>query len=200
MYINKPANAQSRKIYAPGYSSLAMSYYLTNLTLNFVPWLSTDSTGRSEYCKQTHLSTSLNPDGAAFFYLQASRILDGKDSGELVEVVLPCSNGTTLTFEYKPDGNNQMSTFLTINKNNITIPFRFPSIEYQEKVDGQMITKVMQTGLGTFALILGCYLTGTAAVGHYLDKNGEILQWIQEQEQQEMEKEAFAAVGGNNQG
>jgi hypothetical protein len=79
---------------------------------------------------KTHLSTSVNPEGAAFFHIHATRILDGKYSEEQVEVVLPCNNGASLTFEYKPDENNQMSAYMTINKNNEAIRFRFPTTEY----------------------------------------------------------------------
>jgi hypothetical protein len=84
-----------------------------------------------------------------------------------VEVVLPCNNNTTLTFEYKPDENKQMRAYLTINKNDVTIPFMFPFTEYREKVDGQLVTNIMQTGLIKFHLILGCYLAGKSANGDY---------------------------------
>jgi hypothetical protein len=198
---NAPTNSQIRIIYAPGYSYLVMSYFRRNLVLNFVPWLSKNHLGKDEYSKEVFLSTSIYHDSAAFFYLQASRILDGKDSGEPIEVVLPCNNDTTLTFEYRPDENNQMSTYLTINKNNQTIPFRFPTTEYQEKVDGQMVTTVMQTGLGIFSLILGCYITGSAA-DLYLNQNNvaynEALQMTQELAQEEWVQEMAAKA--NNQG
>lgn len=41
-----------------------------------------------------------------------------------VEVVPQPSNNTALIFESKPDQNNQMTTYLLINKNNETIIFR----------------------------------------------------------------------------
>ena len=189
MYNDKPTNGQIRTIYAPGYSYLMLSYFRTNLTLNFVPYIGQDNTGKSEYCNNTHLSTSINHEGAAFFYLQATSILDGKDTGKQIETVLPCNNGTTLTFEYKPGENNQMNAYIAINKNNQTILFRFPTTEYQEIVDGQTVTKVMQTGLGTFALILVCYIAGRAAIGSF-DRYGEALERLQEEE-----RDALTAIG-----
>ena len=133
--------------------------------------------------------------------MQASRILDGQNSDEPIEVVLPCNNGTSLIFEYKPDQNNQMSAYLTINKNNETIRFRFKTTEYEETVNGQTVTKVMQTDLSIFTLILGCYLLGKAIIRH-IDRNDEAynqaLLLMQEQMEQERQQEVFAA-GGNNQ-
>jgi hypothetical protein len=184
MYNDKVPNTQIKILHAPGYSFLILSYFKSYLVFNFVPWLNKDDTGRNIYSKETHLSTSIKTDEAAFFCIQAARILDGKVSGEPIEAIIPCNNGTTITFEYKPDENNQMSAYLIINKNDLTIPFRFPTIEYQEKIDGQLVTTVVQTGLGIFVLILGCYITGYAA-NHYLDRNNEgyneALQWYQEQ-------------------
>ena len=182
---DKPANIQIRTLYAPGYSSLMMSYFKTNLVLGFTPYIGKDNLGFSQYCKKTFFSTSINPEGAAFFYMQASRILDCRHSGEQVEVVLPCNNNTILTFEYKPDENNQMSAFMTINKNNVVTPFKFKTTEYQENVDGQWVTKYMHTGLGTFALILGCYLAGKAANSHIGGLYDEALEMAQEQAEQE---------------
>jgi len=162
-----------------------MSYFKTNLVLGFTPYIGKDNLGFDQYCKKSFHSTSINSEGAAFFYVQASRILDDRYSGEQVEVVLQCNNSASLTFEYKPDENNQMSAFMTINKNNETIRFRFKTTEYQENVDGQCVTKYMHTGLGTFALVLGCYLAGKAASNYIDGLYDEALEMAQEQAEQE---------------
>jgi hypothetical protein len=198
MNDNAPTNVQIKALYAPGYSYLTMSYFCTNLTLSFAPWLSRDNIGRNEYDIKAFLSTSINHERAAFFYTQASRILDGKNTGEPVEVTIPCNKGATLTFEYKPDENNQMSAYMIINKNNQTIPFKFPTTEYSEKIDGQDVTSVMQTSLSIFTTILGCYIAGIAANGKIDRDNSlynEAIQWAQDHDHDEWEHELTAEYG-----
>ena len=90
-----------------------------------------------------------------------------------------------------------MSACMTINKNNRAILFRFPTTEYQENIDGQWFTKLMQTGLGTFATILGCYLAGNAANSHIDGLYNEALEMAQEQAEQENQQE-FSATENNN--
>ena len=203
MYNSRQSeNTYIKILYSPGFSMLRMSYYKTNLILNFIPSIDKDYQGVIGYNKNSFLSTSINPEKAAFFYMQTSRIIDGIDSEKSIETVLPCNNGTTLTFEYKPDEDNQMRTYLTINKNNMTIPFRFPVIEYYENVDGQTIKTVMQAGLVTFSLILGCYLAGSAVDGP-LNKHNELyneaLESIHEETLQD--QQAIDMISGNiNQG
>jgi len=211
---NKPTNTFLRTLYSPGFSSLTLSYYLANITLKFIPYIGKDNTGLSKYCDKTFLSISINPDGASFFYMIASKIIDGKELDKPIETVLPCLNGTTLTFEYKPDEKNLMAAYLVIDKNNQTIRFKFPSMEYQDLVDGQLVTKVAQTGLGTFALILGCYLAGKAANNYIAGYSNEVteqrsLEWHHEEERAKIaaaqkrindrtQQQAFATVQNNN--
>jgi hypothetical protein len=180
------ANIPIRTLYTPGFSSLAMSYFKTNLIFSFAPYIGKDDQELDKYCKKSFLSTSVNPDRAAFFYVQASRIIDGKNPEEQIEAVLPCYNGTTLTFAYKPNENNQMVAYLVINKNNEMISFKFQTTEYADNIDGQMVTKIVQTGLITFHLILGCYLAGSAVSSSYFPElYNEALEKAQEQEREE---------------
>lgn len=160
------SNTYIRTLYAPGFSFLMMSFFRTNLTLNFVPYLGKDNIGRSQYSKTEFLSTTVNYEGAAAIYLTAMPILDGNENQ--VELVLPCSNNATLIFEYKPDQNNQMSVNLFIKKNNKTIPFRFGTIQCLVKENGQMVTKIIQSGLGAFVKTLEAYLS---AIGSDLHLN-----------------------------
>jgi hypothetical protein len=143
-----------------------MSFYRTNLILNFVPYVGKDHRGFSQYSKNKFLSTSINYEGAAFFYLTAMPILNGEDSEKQIEAALPCSNNAALLFEYKPDQSGQMSAYLTVNKNNEMIPFRFSTHPYRVNIDGNMVTKVRQAGLGAFAMTLESYLKGIGADLH----------------------------------
>lgn len=111
-------NTYIRTLYSPGFSFLMMSFFKTNLTLNFVPYL-------------------------------------GKD----VELVFPYSNNATLIFENKLDQDNQMGAYLLINKNNGTMNFRFGTMQYRVRENGQVITTVIQSGLGAFVKTLEAYLT-----------------------------------------
>ena len=164
MNNNKSANTYIRTLYSPGFSFLMMSFFKTNLTLNFVPYLGKDNVGRSQYSKTEFLSTTVNYEGAAALYMTAMPILDGNESQ--VELVLPCSNDATLIFEYKLDQNNQMSAYLVIDKNNETIPFRFGTHQFRAKENGQMVTKVLQSGLGAFTKTMEAYLSGIGADLH----------------------------------
>jgi hypothetical protein len=198
MINDKPANTQIRTLYSIGYSSLMLSYFKTNLVLSFVPYVGKDDRGFNAYSKNEFLSTSINHDGAAFFYMQAAQLLNGKDLDKPLEVSLPCNNGASLTFVYKPDEKN---VYLTINKNDMSIPFMFQTTRYVEKVDGQWVPVVMQTGLGTFAMVLGCYIVGKAANDHIHEYYNDALQQIQEQVREEWERDQAAIVAdGNSQG
>lgn len=112
-----------------------MSFFKTNLTLNFVLYLGKDNIGRSQYSRTEFLSTTVNYEGAATLYLVAMFILDSNENQ--VEIVFPCINNAILIFECKPDENNQMTAYLVIDKNNGTIPFRFRTMQYRVKENDQ---------------------------------------------------------------
>lgn len=164
MNNNKSTNTYIRTLYSPGFSFLMMSFFKTNLTLNFVPYLGKDNVGRSQYSKTEFLSTTVHYEGAVALYLASMPILDGNESQ--VELVLPCSNNATLIFEYKLEQDNQMSAYLLINKNNGTMTFRFGTMQYKVRENGQVITKVIQSGLGAFVKTLEAYLTGIGSDLH----------------------------------
>jgi hypothetical protein len=192
MYNDRNANTYIRTLYSPGFSYLAMSFFKTNLTLNFVPYIGNDSQGLNQYCRKTHLSTSITLQGAAYFYLTAMSVISEEDSKKQVESVLQCRNGTTLIFEYKPDQNNQMNAYLVIKKNNSAIPFMFSTLQYAANVNSQMVTKVMHADLLVFAKILDGYLAGIGADIH-LNKLGDDLERYQHEDHQ-----AFITAGNNN--
>ena len=172
MYYKISPNVHIRNLYSPGFSWIRMSNYHGNLIFRFVPYLGKSEDGKSQYCKETFLSTSVRYDGASSYYQIAMSILLGDNCEKEIKDVIPCKNNATLTFEYKPDQGDQMAAYLIINKNNLTIPFKFPTHEYDAKVNGRMVTKVIQTGLIGFIKALEEYL---AAIGadSYLKKYTE---------------------------
>ena len=164
MYKNESANTHIKTFGSPGFSSLTMSYYLSYLILKFVPYIGKDKLGYDEYCKKTFLSTSINHEGALFLNTHCTSILIGKDSEKPIEAVLTCKSGASLLFEFKPDQNNLMDSYLTIKKNNETISFKFPTYQYQVWTpNGGMVTKVAHLDLGVFSKILEGYLAAIAA-------------------------------------
>ena len=143
-----------------------MSYYKLNLVFNFNPYIGKNNVGFLQFDKKTFLSTSVNYEEAAFFYLTAMSILEGKNADKEISAVLP-RNNATLTFEYKPDQNNQI------------ISFRFNIKTYQSQENGRMVTKVVQAGLGVFAKTLESYLTGTGINNHLSKFTEEELENLQ---------------------
>ena len=163
---NKPPTTFIRNLYSPGFSSLTMSFFGTNLALSFNQYLGKDHRGIDQYCRKRFLSTSINYEGAALFILTAMSISDGIDSEKQIQAVLPCNNNAALIFEYKPDQNNQWGAYLTINKNNDAITFRFKTHESKVRRNGEMVTEVIQSGVGAFAMTLEGYLKGIGAANH----------------------------------
>jgi hypothetical protein len=167
MGINKrkPLTTVIRNLYSPGFSSIVVSFYNYNLSFGFSRYIGKNNAGMSEY-EKSYLTTTVNYEGAALLYQIAMLIIYGKYSENEIKTVLQCNNNATLTFEYKYDQNNQFVAYLTINKNNESISFKFATHTYKVKEDGQIITKVMQSGLGVFAKIIDGYLTATGADRH----------------------------------
>lgn len=166
-------NTFIRTLYAPEFSCVSMSFFKTNLTLSFVPYVGKDNRGFSQYSNQKFLSTTVNYEGAAALYLATMPILDGNENQK--QLVLPCSNNTTLIFDYLPEQNNQMTAYLVIDKNGVTIPFRFAVHQFKVKENGQMVTKIIQSGLGVFAMTLEAYLTDIGADLHLSKLSEEVL-------------------------
>ena len=114
-----------RHIYSIGFSSIMITFFNTNLSLRFYPYIGEDNNGRSQYDNEKGITTTFSYDGASLLYLIAMKILEGEDSEKEIRSTLECYSNTALTFEYKPGQNNQMEAYLTIDKNNETIPFKF---------------------------------------------------------------------------
>jgi len=164
MYNYKSENTRIKTIPSPGFSCLMISLFRKYLTLNFVPWRETDHNGIDIYCRDVFRSTTLDLEGAASFYRIAKSIIDGSGSDKQVQIVLRCKRKADLVFEYKRESDGQMVAYLAINKEDLTIPFRFPIRQYNKfDEDGQKVTKIIQSGLGAFAKALDEYLTRNGA-------------------------------------
>ena len=118
-----------RSLYSVGFSSLMLSFYKTNLSFGFCRYIGKNNVGFSQYDTKNFVTSTINYEGASLLYQIATSILDGKNADKEINAVLQCNNAT-LTFEYKPDENNQMTAYLTINKNNQLITFKFNTIAY----------------------------------------------------------------------
>jgi hypothetical protein len=119
-------------------------------------------------------------------------ILSDKNSEIERLAALPCNNAT-LTLAYKREENNQMRAYMTIEKSNQSITFKFSIHTFQEKKDGQIITKVIQSGLGAFAATIEGYLTGIGA-GRHLSKLPDDYGETKDENQQQV------SAAGNNDG
>ena len=168
---NKLSNIQLKTLCTPGISYLSLSYYGQYLVFKLVPWAGKDASGRDQYSKEKFISTTLNPEGAKCFYEVVTSILTGTEPEKPLPMVLQCKRETTLTLDYKPDENNQMTAYLVANKNNETISFKFKTQQIQNWVDGQMVTKVIQADLEEFAGILYNYILRCGEAEYLLNKS-----------------------------
>ena len=159
-----------RALYSKGLSYLQMSFYQRNFSFRIVPCNGTKNSSlgfpTDRYDESQALITSANYEGAAALYQAAMSILNDKYAGNQVKITIPCNNDTTLELEYRPDQDNQMATFLAINKNNMTNSFKFSTHSYTVRENGQMVTKIIQSGLGAFAKTIDGYLCGVGADLH----------------------------------
>ncbi len=158
-------NTYVRTFYSEGFSSLVMSHYNTNFSLCFNRWVEKDSRGMEVFDTTNGLSTTLNYEDASLLFQVAMSILNGENAENEIKAVLQCNNAT-LTFDCKKEENNQMVAYLTIDKNNQSISFKFSDFQYQIKQNGQIVTKVIQAGVGALAEILHGYLSGIGTERH----------------------------------
>lgn len=162
-------STQIRNMYSEGISYMNIKFFNTNISFQFAPFVSKDATGRSTYDQQKALMTTANFDGAFALFKTASDIINGKEAAQGALLNVPCGSGAAIILERKMGQSGQMETYIIISKNNANIPFRFNTHQIQIKENGQMVTKVIESGLGTFVKTLEGYLTGINADRH-LDK------------------------------
>jgi hypothetical protein len=133
--------------------------------LRFFRYDGKDNADRSHYDLKNGLTTTVNYEGAFYLYQTGMSILNDINSEKEIRGVLPCYKAT-LIFEYKREQDNQMAVYLTIEKNNQSILFKFMTHPVQVMENGQMVTKVIQSGLGAFVKTVEGYLTGIGADLH----------------------------------
>ncbi len=174
-------STQIRNMYCDGVSYLNISFYNTNLSFRFYPFLGRDNVGKTTYDLKNGQNTTVNFEGAFALYQAAKDIIEGKSKESLLTI--PCAAGATLTLERKAGQNGQMETILAINKNNQFIPFVFQTATQQVKDDhGKVETKVIETGVGVLLKTIEGYLTGINADRH-LDKLTEEYAKLQQGQQ-----------------
>lgn len=161
-------STQIRNLYSDGISCMNIKFYNTNLGFHLYPFVGKDQNGRSNYDTKNGQQTTVSYDGAFALYQMCKDIINGKISEGIITV--PCV-GASITLERKL-GLNGPETVFSLTKNNVTIPFRFQTIQQQIKENGSVISKTIESGVGAFMMTVEGYLTGVNADRH-LDKMTE---------------------------
>lgn len=174
-------STQIRNMYSDGMSYMNIKFYNTNLSFQLYPFTGKDPNGRSKYDMKNGQQTTVNFEGAYALYQAGKDIIDGKVQQTSLSV--PC-NGASLVLERKLGMNGQMETVFSISKNNVTIPFRFNTIQQQVNTNGQVQSQTIEIGLGAFIKTIEGYLTGINADRH-LDKLTAEYAAIQENKSQD---------------
>lgn len=175
--LNKYVSTGIRNLYSKGYSAIFVSLYGMNLSFRFMPFVPKpakwDSIHDFHFDNANALTTTIDYVGAFTLYDAAINIINGKDAAQGMLLTIPCAAGVSLVFERKPGQDGLMETFIAITKNNIIIPFKFNTYQAQVLENGQMVTKITETGLGAFAMTIFGYLTGIGA-GNHLSKLSDV--------------------------
>lgn len=170
-------STQIRNFYSEEMSYMNVSFFNTNLSFRFYPYIQKDQAGRSVYDMKNGINTTVNFDGAYALFEASKGIIEGKINE--MNLPIPCAAGAELTLERKLGQTGVMETVFSISKNNMTIPFKFRTSSCQVKENGQVMTKIIECGLGSFMKTIEGYLTGINADRH-LDKLTEDFAKMQE--------------------
>lgn len=156
-------STQIRNMYSDGMSYMNIKFYNTNLSFHLYPFSGKDQNGRSRYDTKHGQQTTVNFEGAFALYQVCKDIIEGEI--QETNLPIPCIGGS-LTLERKMGMDGMMETIFSISKNNVTIPFKFATIQLQVKENGQVVTKQIEVGLGVFVKTIDGYLTGINAERH----------------------------------
>lgn len=171
-------STQIRNFYSEGMSYLNVRFFNTNLSFSFYPFISRDGNGISKYDMKNGQQTTVNYEGAYALYKIAMDILDNKVSE--CDLPVPCLAGAMVTLKREIGADGKYQTIFSITKNNMTIPFKFQTTECTTRVNGQVVTTTIESGLGAFCKTLDGYLSGINADRH-LDKLTEDFVALQQQ-------------------
>ena len=181
---SKGTSTHIRTLYSKGLSFLTIKFFNTSLSLSFVPHAGQDASGVDKYNNAKIIMTTINFDGAALLYETAGEVLNKMSPTDTMAVPVDCNGGVRILFERKLDINNQMSSWLTIEKNGEKIPFRFESKVIQMTKNGQLVNKTIEIGVAVLMKTIDGYLTGINADRH-LNKLTEDYAKAQEAKQAE---------------
>lgn len=161
-------NTVIRSLYSPGFTSMMLSFYRTNLAIAFTPWISKDKTGRDRYDTKNFTSTTISDESAAALYFLSTQIIQGTVVDPL-QYVIQGNKNSTLLFESEAG-----KTFLTLEKGKDRIVFEFPVHEYRVREDGKIATKTIPAGLIAFAEVLQSYLSAVLSDRQQQDTKPQI--------------------------
>jgi hypothetical protein len=146
-----------RSFFAPGYSTIMLSYYRGKLSLDFYPYTGKDDKGLDHYDYGSDITTTLNYETASGLYQAAMYIITDRYMEEEVKAVFKCKKAV-ITFECKSDPETRLAAYLTVEENDQSIPFRFKTHLAQVEENGHIHTRVMQSGLIAFTKAIEGYL------------------------------------------
>ena len=174
-------STQIRNMYSDGMAYMNIRFFNTNLSFQLYPFMNKDQNGRSRYNMKAGLSTTVNFEGAYALWKAATDIINGTVTE--MNLVIPCANDATITLERKMNQQGEYETLFMISKSNNTVAFKFTVTPIQVKENNQIVTKVMETGLGVFVKTINGYLEGINADRH-LDKLTDDFAKLQESKPQ----------------
>lgn len=195
---NTSTSTQIRNMYSDGVCYLNISFFNTNLSFKFYKFLSKDNVGRSTYDLKNGLSTTVNFEGAAALFVVADDIINGKI--QECNLPIPCAAGAELNLERKLSQNGTMETIFSITKNGMTVPFIFNTMSIQVKVNGQVSTKVIETGLEAFKKTIDGYLSGINAERHLNKLTDDYVKATNGNNSQGRQQNGYNNSGNNNRG
>jgi hypothetical protein len=179
---SKGTSTHIRTLYSENLSYLTITFYNTNLSFKFVPFMTKDANGKNKYNEPKSITTTINYEGAALLQYAAMDIIKNINHTDTMRVPVECNNGVRVVLERKLDQNNQMTTWLSIEKNGETVLFKFDTKIIQITKNGQNISQIIESGLLVFIKIIEGYLTGINADRH-LNKLTEDFAKAQENKQ-----------------
>lgn len=161
-------NTYIKRSYSQGTACIAYSFYKTNLSLRFTPWVGKSDFDLSEYDKTRSIYTTISDENASALYYLAKRIVDGKVK-KPIQFEIPCNNDVSIIFDYYPE-----RATLMVEKQGERILFEFVTHRYKERDNGKIEGKTIHSGLIAFMKILEAYLTAISSDRVQYNQFGEV--------------------------
>lgn len=163
----KQVTTQIRNFYSDS-CYMNMSFFNTNLSFRFYPAMpQKDSMGRNSYDMKNGLTTTIDAEYAYALFKTIDDVLTNKVQECVLNI--PCAGNATLSFKREQVPTGEIASFLVINKNNMTLAYRFPVTTITVKENGVVVNKTIESSLGAVQKTIDGYLTGINADRH-LDK------------------------------